>query len=155
MAKTTCYPPLKDTGDEDDEITIQRNYDKLQKELAEKNPKKEIVLALARQTFSFQRRCVLSDNTSVLASQLLDKFGELNKVYVVSETLDTWLDMYSYCALIFQIQQDIDLVLTKRDTFKLALADWQTKWVPAILQYGETRGNLKQKADKAFLGIDN
>jgi hypothetical protein len=57
--------------------------------------------------------------------------------------------------LIIQIQQEIDLVLSKKDTFKLALADWQTKWIPAILQCGETRGNLRQNADKAFLGISN
>ena len=57
--------------------------------------------------------------------------------------------------LIVQIQQEIDRVLSKRDHFKLALADWQTKWIPAILQCGETRGNLRQTADKAFLGISN
>jgi hypothetical protein len=84
VAKITRYPPLKDTGEGDDDVTIQRNYDKLQKELAEKNPKKEIVLALARQIFSYRRKYVLSEDNSISATQLLVKFRELGKVYVVS-----------------------------------------------------------------------
>ena len=68
VAKTTRYPPLSDTGDGDDDITIQRNVEKLRKELAEKNPKKETVLALARQTFSFRRKHVLSEDSSVSAT---------------------------------------------------------------------------------------
>ena len=86
VAKTTRYPPLSDTGDGDDDITIQRNVEKLRKELAEKNPKKETVLALARQTFSFRRKHVLSEDSLVSATQLLEKFAELNKVYIVSKT---------------------------------------------------------------------
>ena len=84
VAKITRYPPLKDTGEGDDDVTIQRNYEKLQKELAEKNPKKEIVLALARQTFSYRRKYVLSEDNSISATQLLVKFRELGKLYVVS-----------------------------------------------------------------------
>ena len=84
VAKITRYPPLKDTGEGDDDVTIQRNYDKLQKELADKNPKKEIILALARQTYSFRRKHVLSEDNSISATQLLGKFRELGKIYVVS-----------------------------------------------------------------------
>ena len=83
VAKITCYPPLKDTAEGDDNVTIQKNYEKLQKELAEKNPK-EIVLALARQTFSYRRKYVLSEDNSISATQLLVKFRELGKLYVVS-----------------------------------------------------------------------
>ena len=43
-------------------------------------------------------------------------------------------------------------MLSKKDCFKLALADWKNKWVPAVLQCGDSRAGLKQKADKAFLG---
>ena len=84
VPKTTRYPPLRDAGYEDDDITIHRNHEKLQKELAEKNPKKEIILALARQTFSFRRTQILSDDSSISATNLLEKFGELRKLYVVS-----------------------------------------------------------------------
>lgn len=80
VAKITHCPPLKDTGEGDDNVTIQRNYEKLQKELAEKNPKKEIVLALARQTFSYRRKYVLSEDNSISATQLLVKFRELGKL---------------------------------------------------------------------------
>lgn len=39
-SKVTRYPPIRDSGD--DEITMQRNMDRLHKEVAKKKPKKEL-----------------------------------------------------------------------------------------------------------------
>ena len=86
VPKATRYPPLNDTGYGDDDITVQRNQEKLKRELAEKSPKKEIILALARQTFSFRRTHILSEDSSISATDLLVKFSELRKTYVVSKT---------------------------------------------------------------------
>ena len=95
VPKATRYPPLSDTGCGDDDITIQRNHDKLQKEVAEKTPRKEVILALARQTFSFRRTQILSEDSSISATALLEKFGELKKVYVVSEILCVYTNTFN------------------------------------------------------------
>lgn len=76
VAKITRYPPLKLMND----VTIQRHYEKRQKELTERNSRKEIILALARQTFSFCRKYVLYEDSSISPSDLLEKFGELRKI---------------------------------------------------------------------------
>lgn len=49
----TRYPSLMDV--DDDEVTINRNYTKLQREVAEDRPKKDVVLRLARDIFPMRR----------------------------------------------------------------------------------------------------
>ena len=58
-----------------------------------------------------------------------------NRVYVM-----TW-----YLSII-QLEQEIDLILEKRDVFKSALQDWTSSWVPAIIQYGESAQTGKTAA---------
>ena len=76
----TRYPPMKDTGDDD--ITIDRNKQLLAKELQKERPRKEVVLSLARQTYSDRRATILSESDVTLCS-LLEQFNELKKPYVV------------------------------------------------------------------------
>lgn len=37
-----------------------------------------------------------------------------------------------------QLEQEIDLILAKKDVAKTSAKDWQTKWTPAILQHSAT-----------------
>ena len=78
----TRYPPLKD--DINDDISIERHFNQLKKELDKERPKKEVVLSLARQTYHSRRAAILSESTDVTATSLLEQFKELNKAYVVS-----------------------------------------------------------------------
>ena len=78
----TRYPPLKD--DINDDISIERHFNQLKKELDKERPKKEVVLSLARQTCHSRRAAILSESTDVTATSLLEQFKELNKAYVVS-----------------------------------------------------------------------
>ena len=42
----------------------------------------------------------------------------------------------------------------KRDAVKLALQDWKSKWIPAILEYGRNcRGNFLESAQKEYEGM--
>ena len=50
----------------------------------EAGPKKELVLALVRETFFTRRESVLADHESLTASELLKEYPELTKGYVVS-----------------------------------------------------------------------
>ena len=46
--------------------------------------------------------------------------------------------MNYYCCvyLFIQLEQEIDIILEKRDVLKTAQQDLSSTWVPAILQYG-------------------
>lgn len=68
-------------------MAIARNRDELKKELQRERPKKDIVLALSRQTFFNRRAEVLSEATDVCVSSLLSEFPELWKPYVVIHVL--------------------------------------------------------------------
>ena len=63
----TRYPPVKDTGD--DEVTVKRNSLLLAKELDKEKPRKEVVLTLARQTYSTRRANILSESEDITASK--------------------------------------------------------------------------------------
>ena len=76
------YPPMKDVGDDD--LVVSRNHAKLEKEMKEGRPRKEVILLLARETFSMRRIAVLAEQDTVTASELLREYKELNKPYVVS-----------------------------------------------------------------------
>ena len=76
------YPPLRET--DNDDVAAARNLQKLHKELMEARPKKEVVLALARETFFTRRESVLADHESLTAWELLKEYPELTKGYVIS-----------------------------------------------------------------------
>lgn len=78
----TRYPPINEFGD--DEVSLKRNIDQLSKEMEKERPRKEIVLSLVRQTFSYRRGDILSEATDITVSELLGKYPELKKPYVVS-----------------------------------------------------------------------
>lgn len=77
----TRYPPMKDTGDDD--VSVQRNTQQLAKELDKEKPRKEIVLTLARHTYTARRANILSESADITASSLLTQYNELKKSYVV------------------------------------------------------------------------
>ena len=61
------------------------------------------------------------------------------------------------CTLSFiQLEQEIDLILAKKDVAKTAAKDWQTKWTPAILQHSATltgkQGAMYKQNQKACQG---
>ena len=64
----TRYPPMKDTGN--DNITVQRNLQLLLKEVQKDRPRKEVVLSLARQTYSARRQNILSSSEEICVSLL-------------------------------------------------------------------------------------
>ena len=77
----TRYPPMKDLGEDD--IAVKRNTELLSKELERDKPRKEIVLALARQTYSPRRARILSAPKEITSAALLQEYKELRKPYVV------------------------------------------------------------------------
>ena len=73
----TRYPPMKDLGE------VKRNTELLSKKLERDKPRKEIVLALARQTYSPRRARILSAPKEITSAALLQEYKELRKPYVV------------------------------------------------------------------------
>ena len=70
------YPPLRDTRDDD--VTITRNMNLIEKELGKEKPRKEVLLSFVRQTYS-ARRQVLTESEETATALL----HELKKIYVV------------------------------------------------------------------------
>ena len=52
-------------------------------------------------------------------------------------------DLNCLLPLIFQLEQEIDLVLEKKNVFDNALKEWSNKWVPAILEYSNSLSGKK------------
>lgn len=75
------YPPLRDTRDDD--VTITRNMNLIEKELGKERPRKEVLLSLVRQTYSARRQQVLTESEETTATALLHEFPVLKKIYVV------------------------------------------------------------------------
>ena len=73
---------MRDTADDD--VAAQRNREELAKELHKDKPRKEIVLALSRQSFHERRNSVLSDAADICVASLLTDYPEFKKAYVVS-----------------------------------------------------------------------
>ena len=78
----TRYPPVKDTGDDD--ITVQHNMQLINKEVQKDRPRKEIILSLARQTYSTRRQRILSGSDELSVAVLLQEYCFLKKTYIVS-----------------------------------------------------------------------
>ena len=76
---------MRDT--DDDDVAADRNKIELRKEIQRAKPRKEIILALSRQTFKGQRNDVLSEAADVCVASLLTEYPELNKEYVVNAAL--------------------------------------------------------------------
>ena len=54
-------------------------------------------------------------------------------------------------SLSLQTEQEMDLVLSKRDSFKQALQSWKDIWVPTPLEYGShLHENIYDSAQKMF-----
>jgi hypothetical protein len=68
---------LRDT--DDDDVAAERNQNELRKELQRDKPRKEIVLALSRQTFQGRRNAVLSEAADVSVASLLIEYPELSR----------------------------------------------------------------------------
>ena len=92
----TRYPPLKDTAD--DSITVSRNLEALHKEIQKGNPNKEKVLSLLRQTFHKRREDILDDFDGNTATDLLEKYGELHRSYVVLICVSVLCQKFCGCA---------------------------------------------------------
>ena len=75
---------MRDT--DDDGVAADRNKNELRKEIQRDKPRKEIVLALSRQTFQGRRSAVLSEAADVCVASLLTEYPEFNKAYVVNAT---------------------------------------------------------------------
>ena len=56
----------------------------------------------------------------------------------------------------FQLEQEIDLILDKPGVLTATVKNWSAKWVPVILDYGGTlsgkKGALVSEARKAYYG---
>ena len=65
------------------------------------------------------------------------------------------VSLYDICqSLSLQIEQEMDLVLSKRYSFKQALQSWKDIWVPTLLEYGShLHENIYDSAQKMFEGI--
>ena len=78
----TRYPPVKDTGDDD--VTVERNIQLLNKEIQKDRPRKEIILALARQTYIARRQRILEGCDDLTVALLFQEYCVLKKPYIVS-----------------------------------------------------------------------
>lgn len=88
------YPAIKNTID--DEVSFAKHCDALHKELKREKPRKELVLSLARQTFSVRREHILDEsNNEVTSAEILTKYEELQKSYVASHMTGAYLAVQS------------------------------------------------------------
>ena len=86
----TRYPPGND------DITVQRNLQLLLKEVQKDRPRKEVVLSLARQTYSARRQNILSSSEEIYVSLLLQEYPFLKKTYIVGFPLISYHCMHVY-----------------------------------------------------------
>lgn len=84
---------------EDDEVTMYRNQEELKKEVQKDKPRKDIVLALARQTYPSHRASVLSEAEDICVTSLVCEYQELRKPYVVSFTQESMQALWSYLCI--------------------------------------------------------
>ena len=66
---TFRYPPIS-SNDEVDEIAVTRSHTALMKELAKDKPRKDVVLPLLKDTFTYRRSFIMYDARSV--AEVLD-----------------------------------------------------------------------------------
>ena len=128
--------------DSDDEIATARNMKALEKEFDSGAPRKDAFLSLMKQTFSARRERILSDCSDVSFSSILAEFQAFSLHYVVSSLSTRHQSLMCYllffvCSF-YQLAQEIDLILGKKEVFKGAIHQWTTKWVPAINSYGDS-----------------
>lgn len=56
-----------------------------------------------------------------------------------------------------QLEQEINLIIERTDMFNMAVNNWNTKWVPAILEYSYTltgkKATMVLSVQKQYEGI--
>ena len=86
------YPAVELEGDE---ITYKRNCTAIMKECEKNKPRKDIILPLLKETYSYRRSYILHD--AISAMDVLHKFPPLNKTYAVSG----WCHFYNNLLVLY------------------------------------------------------
>lgn len=66
------------------DITVQSNLQLMNKEMQKDKPRKDVILSLARQTYSSRRQSILSRSNDLSVVLLLQEYCILKKTYVVN-----------------------------------------------------------------------
>ena len=139
------YPPIQTCGTDDG-----KSAEALKKELEKDKPRRDTVLPLMKETFAERRQYILSTETAVI--NIGKQYPGLLLPYAVSHKMHYIVHIkmcfYSCVCILFQFEQEVDIILKKRDVVRSAAEDWKSKWCGAILAYTET---LKSKVVKAAL----
>ena len=122
---------------EDDEEAVKRNLIKLKEECLKPNPSKTDLIPLQRSTFSSRREFILSGLDT--ANDILEEHPVLHLSFAVSDYIHCIVAYFIQpCTCFFiQVEIEMDLILSQKDTFKKAMANW-AKLVPAIIKYSES-----------------
>lgn len=130
------YPPLLE--DPQDEVTEERNAKVLASEMERENPRKEVVLSLVKLTFASRRQYVLESH-EISVSTITEKFKFFRLPYVVcTGVIVQVLYIFSNNLLYFiQLEQELDLIMKKKELIRIAISQWREKWVPAIKDHAE------------------
>ena len=141
------YPPLFVL---DDDVSNERNKKLLEKEMEKDKSKvkKDTVLSLMKQCYASRREYIISETEEVTVTSILSAYPALSLPYIVSTKFNFTL-LWIRCMYIqtLQIEQEMELVLEKRNVAKSATREWQLNWTPAIIDYSET---LKGKQGTMF-----
>ena len=129
------YPTL--SFSEDDEEAVKRNLIKLKEECMKPNPSKTDLIPLQRSTFSSRSEFILSGLDT--ANDILEEHPVLHLSFAVSDYIHCIVAYFIQpCTCFFiQVEIEMDLILSQKDTFKKAMANW-AKLGPAIIKYSES-----------------
>lgn len=136
------YPPI--SGMSVDEVSVSRNIDKMKSEMKSSNPKKQILLPLMEETYPWRREMILARD-SMAVSSILDIYPSLTLFPIVRMAFKILLFYYYQ-----QIQEEISLILDKKNVMQLAIEAWKNTWVHSIIEYSgtiKTKAVLKAKED--------
>lgn len=120
----------------------------LRKEMQNATPRKEVFLPLLKTTFAMRRHYILHEAMSV--RDILHDCPALKDASAVYRTL-SFCTFYSLLLLsdfcigwhnckglytnmhLLQIEQEVELILSRPGILRPFLSEWRVKWVPAIM----------------------
>lgn len=129
------FPPASDPAE-------QQKVEALAKEMEREISRKEVVLPLMKATF-YNRRQFILNNDELIVSKL-DRFPALKMISVVR----TPALYMPYIITQLQIEQELELILSKQGLQRTFSSEWSQKWVPSIILYSK---GLKRKDIKDTL----
>ena len=87
VSKLARYPETCEGAGLTDEVAVERNMEMIRKEMERDAPRKHQQLLLMKLTYPAMREFILLDSTEVTTTTILERFGALSLVLVVSSCL--------------------------------------------------------------------